>query len=674
MRYPEKMVTQIMHKEIPRLSGGVNTEQPPWHIPEHQLAQCLNLWWDRGALRRRPGLETSRDRAFTCAQRVEYMPGEWRLPFGAGQERLGRLGVCVGGEVGRYRLEVIFTDQFGRSARCGEPIFLTGSEKPHAMVMCYTVDGEKKLLLILSDGRLFHHSAEQPDEWKELDEELYVPLVMRNGRGVESFGHAISPGEEYESYNMLNPRFRVQFTTDDQARLYRLPCRTLDRAPVKIRLRQPNGAAFLMGISADRDYTFTSDGLYAFVNRAGGYLYFNHSGVSGDYEALTGVSGMPNNLEITAEKTWLGNREKITGMRFYSWYGGDRSSHQGGVRLFLAGNPAYPNLVHWSDSGEPLYFPQENSSYVGDASQAVTAFGRQGKSLVILKEREIYAVTYAARTTASVAASFAYFPITQLHTTIGCDCPRTVTLWNDRLTWMDRGKIYALKSASTAGESVVELSRHFGERLLQIREEERREASAVELKGRYWLLAGERLFVLDIQTKKEEAACYEWELPSEGMRWENLLAPAGRFILIGCMSHSKDEEVRFHYDLKGKTDIVPSREDYSLIFTEHMVHGRMETGGMGLVSDRYKRIRRIVLHVPNNRRWKANVQLVTERERYETVIDTGEQRPGQEGVLTIGIPARLAAFRNLFLQIESAEEIAIEGIGLEYRHMGGKER
>ena len=91
------------------------------------------------------------------------------------------------------------------------------------------------------------------------------------------------------------------------------------------------------------------------VNRAGGYLWFTDS--SNAVHPMTAGSTR-NNLTITASKASSGDMAKICGMRFNTWYGGDASGLRGGTRLFVSGNPEYPNLVHWSDVNNPLYFPR----------------------------------------------------------------------------------------------------------------------------------------------------------------------------------------------------------------------------------------------------------------------------------------------------------------------------
>ena len=106
------------------------------------------------------------------------------------------------------------------------------------------------------------------------------------------------------------------------------------------------------------------------------------------------------------------------------------------------------------DVDNPLYFPENNYAYVGDSSQAATAFGKQSDMLVIFHSREMYYATYVAGgdftaqdvidgKIVDVTAYMAKFPITQINGEIGCDCPRTVQLCNNRLAWATSdGRVY----------------------------------------------------------------------------------------------------------------------------------------------------------------------------------------------------------------------------------------
>ena len=58
MRYGEMNGTAVKRLTVPRLDGGLNQSSAASRIADNQLADCVNLWWQEGALRTRPGFQT----------------------------------------------------------------------------------------------------------------------------------------------------------------------------------------------------------------------------------------------------------------------------------------------------------------------------------------------------------------------------------------------------------------------------------------------------------------------------------------------------------------------------------------------------------------------------------------------------------------------------------------
>ena len=124
-------------------------------------------------------------------------------------------------------------------------------------------------------------------------------------------------------------------------------------------------------------------------------------------------------------------------------------------------------LVVWSSLNNPLYFPENNYAYVGDKSQGVTTFGRQGENLIIFKEKSTYYSYYATndsitaddlinQTVIDYEANSVYFPMIQLNANIGCDCQNTVQLCRNRLVWANSdGNVYTLYSNNQYSERTI---------------------------------------------------------------------------------------------------------------------------------------------------------------------------------------------------------------------------
>jgi len=245
-----------------------------------------------------------------------------------------------------------------------------------------------------------------------------------------------------------------------------------------------------------------------------------------------------------------------------AWFGGDNSGYGGGTRLFLSGNANEPNLVRYSDVDNPLYFPENNFMYVGDRSQAVTAFAKQNGMLVIFKERELYGCEYAytAVSDESIAAgktvditAAAYFPLTQLHPAVGCDLPRTVRLCGNRLVWTCRdGYVYMLSALNGWSEKAVRRISYAVEPTLK--RMLTGDAWAVLYHGNYLLFCGREVLLFDYTSngfagfsahaddKKAgtNVPWYRWELPSAVMQAAGRDDAAVVFLADGEIAHFGD--------------------------------------------------------------------------------------------------------------------------------------
>lgn len=230
------------------------------------------------------------------------------------------------------------------------------------------------------------------------------------------------------------------------------------------------------------------------VNRNTSTLYF----VYAPSDSAVKLSSVPyaggfTELNVTAKVIEKNN--SVFGMTKASWFGGQAGGLTKGSRLFLTGNESAPNLVQWSDLSNPLYFPENNYAYIGESAQPVTAFGKQNEMLVFFKPNEIYYTTYVVGESYSaedilsgklvdITAQSAVFPIYQIHPGIGCDCPGTIQLCDNRLVWAhSTGMVYTLVSAGPYSErNVSEISRMIERNL---RKNELEEADSADWQGHY---------------------------------------------------------------------------------------------------------------------------------------------------------------------------------------------
>ena len=285
------------------------------------------------------------------------------------------------------------------------------------------------------------------------------------------------------------------------------------------------------------------DGLYMGVN--GRMLRFFQGSEGKDLKHLARSEFVRNNMIVTAPCPQSEeNLKKIFGMSFAKWFGGEAHGLYGGTRVFLGGNvnEKEKSLIAWCDLNKPLYFSENNYAYAGDKSSRVNAFGRQADKLIVFKDTEIYSVRYErmegvvatdfiTQSALDMSASVAYFPITQLHGDIGCDCPDTVQLCRNRLVWTcSNGKVYTLVTNNQYSESnVYELSSMVENRLKLEDKYALKNAVSCDYNGKYMLFVGSSVYAMDYNSygfshvysysKTEDANLHlpwwYWKLPIE---------------------------------------------------------------------------------------------------------------------------------------------------------------
>lgn len=217
--------------------------------------------------------------------------------------------------------------------------------------------------------------------------------------------------------------------------------------------------------------------------------------------------------------------ELITRNPLKIWYGGTNSGYTGGTRLFVAGHPEFKNVLRWSNVNDSTYFLENNFSYIGRDDEMITALNKQDGYLVVFKEHEMYALEYTY-TTDEKNNALVYFPVTPISPYIGCDCPDTIQLVANRLTWLSSdGKVYTLYSENSYSErNVRELSHHIENDLKKHSKAELQSAKSVDYDNNYFIFVGKTAYIWNYDmnpfynyTSSEQAqkklAWFKWDFP-----------------------------------------------------------------------------------------------------------------------------------------------------------------
>lgn len=726
MRIPKMPKSNQYRVSVPALNGGVNLNDAPNLVEDNQLTAVLNMWWKDQALRTRAGLATTVERSFhiQTSGMGDSLTYKVYSPVRVYRDGKPEDYVCCSCEFETSRANRVFHfyrfNESGSATHVSSLTFLDYEDgDPYATGMFMfaanpTADGIG-LYAVFNSGDIY--SMNKNFELQKIDKsEIYAPLVVVNAVGFDDTGSPpVVSGTQFEGYNLLSGAFRTAFTTDGKAHEFKLPLDNLTmnngESPAVeytgtdgtvTRWESFSNTMFYAQASAEIGGETVTVKLY----RRSGIIEFS-TGVDTPYPLPGSIS---NNLIVTAWKTDPEATKKIANMQFATWFGGDRSGINGGTRLFVSGNPDHPNLVHWSDINNPLYFPENNYAYIGESSQKVTGFGKQTDILVIFKEHEIYSAEYVSGNTytaqdvidgkvVDVTANAAVFPITPINSGIGCDCPNTIQLCNNRLIWATSdGAVYGLMAANQASErNVRKLSAMIESRL---KAEDRyllKSALSCDVDGHYMLFVWNRVYLLDYmdgvfqyyatysdeRKAQRNMSWYCWEFPKECT--PAAVMPKGDRLSAFCLQyHSYDRSgmptralFGAAYLLDGERDCVfhpsgPAFEtgEFDISVEDREIQSCFQTKVFDFGSqERKKKIHRLHMNMADTSNARITVSYVTEKGAMDDVYELSMSGTGAMvgRMLTPGV-SRVCRFGVL---VSSAGAIGVDGLVIRYE-IGGE--
>jgi len=163
---------------------------------------------------------------------------------------------------------------------------------------------------------------------------------------------------------------------------------------------------------------------------------------------------MNNTVEVTYTKDNPDALQAVMDCRYVAVYGGDQR-----VCIVMTGSEKQPNAIFWNSndavSMNPSYWPMTYYNLAGDTEDAVTGFGRQYSTLIVLKGRSVGKMTYDTEVINNrESISLTYEAI---NSKIGCDLPWTVQLIENNVVFCNtQGGVYIVRDSSSALENNVE--------------------------------------------------------------------------------------------------------------------------------------------------------------------------------------------------------------------------
>ena len=286
-------------------------------------------------------------------------------------------------------------------------------------------------------------------------------------------------GTAFEAVNLITPRRKNSFIGNGIATVFQLDSTHLDRVHI----------VSVAGAVIDAaDYT---------IDLEAGTVTFDTAPADG--------SGV-DNVVIEFSKTVSGYGDRIKKCTIYASYGFNNDN-----RVFLSGNPDYPNVDWQSGLDDPTYFPDTGYTKIGSDSSAIMGYLKQGDGLAIIKEQssqdsEIYLRT-AAMTDTTV-----YFPVKQGLSGLGAISKYCFANLRDDPLFLTRDGVYALVSTSVTQEKSLQDRSYYVNAQLT-READLSDAVAAVWNGYYVLCVNDTCYVADRrqQTGKSQTEQYSYE-------------------------------------------------------------------------------------------------------------------------------------------------------------------
>lgn len=210
------------------------------------------------------------------------------------------------------------------------------------------------------------------------------------------------------------------------------------------------------------------------------------------------------NVVIKFAKTSAYHRSLIDKCRYFGLFGGSNDT-----RVFLTGNPDYPNQDWQSGLYDPSYFPDNGYTRVGSDASAILGYLRQYDTQIILKEDGPDAQQYQ-RTFYLDENDRPAYPVRQGAEAAGVIAPRSLAVLNDLPIYLSELGVMGIGGTNVAEQrSVFRLSGRIEAKLN--REPERANAAACCWRGSYYLALNGNCYVADgRQSKNGVPEWYFW--------------------------------------------------------------------------------------------------------------------------------------------------------------------
>jgi len=301
-------------------------------------------------------------------------------------------------------------------------------------------------------------------------------------------------GVAFEDVNMLQPKRRNMFYTTS-AVVYQLDTDELDDDEVIARILDNNGV--WNDLIEDVDFT---------VLRTTGLVTF-----------LSPLTAPPvlgqDNLEITFSKTVVGYANRVEKCTVADLYGVNGEPN----RVFMTGNPEFPNYDWYSALNDASYMPDINYSIIGQPNSAIIGYSRVGEFQTIHKEDNQQDATVFMRSGYLEESNNIVRAIFAIHSGVvgvGAISKWAFSYLNDDSLFLSADGVFAVATNQITSTRYAQPRSYYINRELT-REKNLESAVSIVHRGYYYLAINGHVYVADSRQKSTEKSSssgfqYEW--------------------------------------------------------------------------------------------------------------------------------------------------------------------
>ena len=328
--------------------------------------------------------------------------------------------------------------------------------------------------LYIIDGKDIYTYAVGDTKAIPLTEIGYIPLVTisKNPDGG---------GQSYDALNMLQPGFYEMFLVDEAhktAVTFQLSFGQLDHTETKAWVMDGNG-----------NWVQKKEGTDYSVDRGSGTITFTSA------PGKTPLEG-EDNVKILAYRTIEGYADRVNKCTVGALFGVGGA----GDRLFLSGNPDYPNWDFYSEQFDPTYFPDVGYSVMGSAASAIVGYAIVNNYLAAFKDEYDESQSVFIREGDTVVDQNGVTnPAFKLINTLqgnGVIAPYSFGYLSTEPLFLTRSGVYAITAQDITGEKYSQNRSFYLDGVLT-KEENLQNAVAVVFKDQYILAVNGKLYILD---------------------------------------------------------------------------------------------------------------------------------------------------------------------------------